>query len=377
MSIRSCFVSDQNSSSFLVATNANSMLDSGLLELSLDLNSTASLPPHLRFNLASDTHDSSSRRLSVPRMVDPDTTPEHANAILSDYTQAVRTAQVPPTQLHTVRMQVEEALGRAEGGTEALADLESRVDHAVARGRDGLVGQDEALEDDTTFLSPEQETEYLSQLDKSLEGGYSNISDTATTPVARNGNASADLDSTLVASSNGEKHFANLTPREQQRQSELMNPQSQHNWLKHHTKIPTPHLPEDVDNDSLASGQDNNGAGSSAGKPRKRPSGVNKNLAKQVGDRAFERASRLEGAAGASPSGASGIEEDEFGPLDDMTGTSGSGRKKAKDPDGTYRLKGGKGGGSSKGKRKRSAGLEEAGEDTGVKKPKIEEEAPV
>lgn len=145
---------------------------------------------------------------------------------------------------------------------------------------------------------------------------------------------------------------------------ELLNLQSQHNWLKTHTKqVPSTGLETD-DGESQHEG----GKATPSGRGKGKGKG---NLAKQVGDRALERAG-YGGEGAGSPGGfGSGFEED--GEASPMAGfveefPGGTGRKK-KDTDGAYRVKGGKAGGTGKRKRK----TDEGGQMGAGKKPRMSE----
>lgn len=306
----------------------------GLLELCLDINQNPSVSPRLRFGVDGMCEgEVPQRREAVAKVVDPDITPEEADRLYKDYIDAVKTGQTLRLDLPVMREMIDMRL--AAQGVEPLSTMERNIPHAFAD--EELPGYLKGEEPHPGYWTTEQEFEYLKQLDKDLKLEEPNV-------LPRAGELPKD-------GSGEEKHWAELTPRELERQAELLNPQSQHNWLKNHAKLNPNAVQEIDDNESLAS-HDN----VKASAPRKRGgnSSGKGNLARQVGDRAVERARE-----GFSPSAASGIEEDELAG-DDGLGVGGSGKKRARDPDGTYRLKGGKGGSNAKGKRKRS------GEDLGV-----------
>ena len=230
-----------------------------------------------------------------------------------EYQDAVKKAMMPNIDLDVARAQMEERLAAQE--TEPLAALEANVPHPIS-DQQGIVPDEEEL--GPGFMTYEQEVEYLARLDTKLQREPMYIA-----PAIQK-----KLDKELLQLD--DKHWAEFTPRELERQVELTNPQSQHNWLKAHAKA-TQNLADD-DNESLASHE--------ASKPPRKRGGKDKNLAKQVGDRAVERAKE------GDPSAAS-----------DEEVAAGAGRKRTRDPDGTYRLKGAKSGAASKGsKRKRSGG---------------------
>jgi hypothetical protein len=300
-----------------------------LLEILLDVNQSPAIPSELRFDVRLPSQK------QQQSLVPPEVTPRESNELIADYTAAIQQGRIPPLDLHVVREQLNNALA-AQNVTQ-LEALEQRTPHPILTGHS--IPNSKELPDPPNYLTTEEESVYLARLDAQLDNALG--LDTFT----------KDVTSGL--------HPADLTPRELERQMELLNPHSQHNWLKMNTKIHD----EAADTDSL-----DGAATTKTPAPRKR---ANKNLAKQVGDRAVERA--REGQPG-SPSAASGFEEDELGvllpPGEEL---SGSGKKRVKDPDGAYRLKGGNGGGSSKGKRKRT--VEEGGSAaSGSKKMKVGDE---
>jgi hypothetical protein len=278
---------------------------SELLEILLDINQSAAIPTDLRF----DVRTPAQRERAM--YVEPDITPERSSVMLGEYTAAITKGIIPPLDLHIVRDHIDETL--AAQGVIPLEELEHNVPHPYAAGEEDLPEEDRG-DEPPSFLSTAQEAEYLQRLDAKLGDRLS---------------LDKDLEHPQVP------HQAELTPRELERHMELLNPQSQHNWLKLHSKM---HASLDNDDtESLASHE-----GGSSSKPAGRKRG--KNLAKQVGDRAMERA-----YDGMSPSAASGFDEEELQTIEEP----GSGRKRARDPDGAYRVKGGRGGAVKGGKRKR------------------------
>ncbi|KAK3681890.1 hypothetical protein LTR37_020783 [Vermiconidia calcicola] len=312
----------------------------GLLELCLDLNQTPALPPHLRFDISLPHHR------EALRAVPPNITPEAANKLLMDYTAAVRSGHIPPLDLHVIRQQIDDRLAAQE--VEPLGMLESSIPHATTNGE----AEEDAEQEPINYLTPDQETAYLARLDLQVGSDPYNLAP----PTQREKGREA-----LLAVEEKEKHWAELTPRELERQVELGNPMSQHNWLRTHTKVGNN---EADDAESLAGDTPRAPASSS----RKRAAGT-KNLAKQVGDRAVERAREV----GSPGLGGVGMEEEEDG---EVGGSAG--RKRVRDPDGTFRLKGSKGGsgkgggGGGGGKRKRS-GEDMGGAPISGKKPRVDE----
>jgi hypothetical protein len=316
---------------------------SGILELCLDMNESPALPANLRYQVRPE------QRHSLQLQVDPSVTPEQANQIVQDYRTAVHEARIPQLDLHVVREVMQQTL--ASQGATHIPQLEEhtypRPDTRTAAERKDLLPDDIKIQPQPSFMSAEEEQDYLARLDAKL----------GPAPFAA---PPATLDPKPAALEDERPSFAHLTPRELERQVELLNPQSQHNWLKTHTRVLQAATGEagGDDNDSIASHDNQHPK-----PPRKR--GATKNLAKQVGDRAVERARE-----GWSPSAASGRggDEDELSMLEEAP--TSAGRKRARDSDGTYRVKGGRGGaGSGKGKRKRSG--EEVGSGGSGKKAKI------
>jgi hypothetical protein len=325
---------------------------SGLLELCLDLNQTPAIHPDLRFNVSYPEHQVHPALEHIPKYF----TPEGANEYFNEVTAAVRNGQMPHVDLAVIREHIDDRL--AAQGVELLSEMESAIPQPLPSTADAApmvsTSDDGEEMEPVGWLTGEQEDAYLTRLDGKLspDGLHS---------------TQAQRAKEREAASKEEKHWAELTPRELERQVELLNPQSQHNWLKTHTKVLT-NLGGDDDAESIAG---DGGAGVGAPKSSRRKSGKDKNLAKQVGDRAVERARE-----GWSPSAASAGLDDE----DELAVDGGStARKRTRDPDGTYRVKGGKSGtAGNKGKRKRSGddfgGPSTPGGATSIKKPKVEGE---
>ncbi|KAK5107708.1 hypothetical protein LTR62_000730 [Meristemomyces frigidus] len=347
----------------------------GLLDICLDLNENPSLPPHQRFNIRPPLR-------GVPVVDIPDNiAPEHADQTVLDYRKAAQAGTIPQLDLHIIRSEIEYKLAAQE--SRPLEDLEQslprhpRLDPATKE----LWGAGNEVDPSTIpagYLTADQEADYLLKLDTKLDGPLPNHHFLAAGDMAI---------PTRLTLSEEDKHMADMTPRELERHVELLNPQSQHNWLKGRHKLGVPEE-NDNDNDSIAGSREPlTGAGISkpspsslttpAGGSRKRGTGggAGKNLAKQVGDRALQHA-----RGGLSPGGASVLDgngEDELGFL--LGGLPTSGKKKGRDGDGAYNPKQGvKAGGGSKAKRKRSTGEEltgtggESGVSSAVKKAKVE-----
>ena len=315
-------------------------LYSGLLELSLDLNSTSAIPPELRFDVSLPHIEPLG-----PSVVPKDISPEQANELLLEYTTAVRNGQIPPLDLHVIRQQIDDRL--AVQDTLPLKDLEARVHQPDILRVDSDINLPSS--ELPGYMTIDHETDCLLRLDAKASGDQPfNM-----TPKEK--------EAAEKALANEEKHWADLTPREVERQAELQNPQSQHNWLKLHAKVnPAPAGEgDDMESDTPIA-------------PRKR----NRAPAKAVGGLAKQAMERARLEEGMSPGAVSNMDED-----DPMFYEDGGARRKGRDPDSTYRLKGGRsgggGGGGNKNKRKRSdvdigagAGV---GGAFGGKKPRVEE----
>ena len=306
---------------------------SGLLELCLDLNQNPNIPPELRFDVSLPNHPP--RVSSGDVFVPPNLAPEEADSRILDYQHAMRQGKVTPLDVDEARAQINASL--AAQGLQSLNTLEKGVSHPMGEKAEADVDRD------LGFLSFEEEMEHLSRLDARL--GTSGL---PSDPRHR------DVEQ--------EKHYADLTPRELERKTEFENPQSQHNWLKTHTKV----LGNDEDGDTESIASHDPASAASGGKTaNKRKSAGKGNLAKQVGDRAVERA--REGSTTAFSN-----DEDELASDAGVGSASaaGGGRRRAKDADGTYKAKGAKGTGA-RGKRKRS-GEDMPGGAAGGKKARME-----
>ncbi|KAK4503673.1 hypothetical protein PRZ48_004588 [Zasmidium cellare] len=288
-----------------------------LLDLLLDVNSNPALPPELRFNISLD--QAHSAIAAIPSVVPADILPETANEMLVEYTVAVQRGQIPHLDLNVIRHQLDKTL--AAQGVAPVDHLGHTTSHTIVPANDSDMPEDMRGSNPPSFLTAEEEDAHLLRLDAKLGD-----------PVSEDRMREKEKEGA------DEKHWAELTPREVERQTELQNPQSQHNWLKTHAKNGAGM--EVDDNESLAS-HDTKPAPARGGKGKR-------DLAKQVGDRAVGRARE-----GFSPGAASAGfgEEDDFAFVDEHPGAS---KKRGRgDVDGTYRVKGGKTG-AGKGKRKRS-----------------------
>jgi hypothetical protein len=279
-------------------------------------------------------------KADVPR----DITPQQANEVISSYTTAVQQGRMPHVDLYIVRGRVEAVL--AAQGTLTLEDLERNVSHPVITSADQL---SEEIRGDSPagYFATDHEEVHLLRLDAKLGDRI------AIDRVRKRDEA---------AIGNEDKHWTDLKGREIDRLNEIQNPQSQHNWLKTHTKN-AGGIVVDLDDNESVTGHENKSARNSG-----HTSGSKRNLAKQLADKAVDRA---RGDVSPNPAASPGYgygDDDEPSFLEEiLLGTS---KKRArKDEDGAYRSKSkvSIGGGSTKGKRKRS------GDDIAVaKKAKLE-----
>lgn len=302
----------------------------GLLELCLDVNGSPNIPPELRFDV------SFPRPERMPQVVKDNITPEAAQSMLRNYKAAAQDGTMPELDFHLIRIQIDDRL--AAQGIESLDALEASVPHAIASTIEE-VPEDARADEPLGYLTVDQENENIARSE------------------AKRGEVLS-----LRKTTEEDKPWTELSFREQDRQIELTNPVSQHNWLKKHHKLPGLSADYADDNESLASHDKPERAEPKTTSRRR----SNKNLAKRVGDRAVERARE-----GWSPSGVSGFEDDDI--MDEPPVATSSGRKK-KDPDGSYRAKVGKGG-ASKGKRKRNTEAGDTGsplESAGSKKARLD-----
>ncbi|EME46221.1 hypothetical protein DOTSEDRAFT_70274 [Dothistroma septosporum NZE10] len=303
-----------------------------LRDLLLDINQNPALPASMRYNINLDKPNTDIA--SIRSVVDDNISPQEANETLAEYKSAVQRGQIPHMDLHVIRAQINQKLSAQDVDT--LADIGSTTSHPFQPGpiMDQFVGSKPP-----GYYTTEEEDARLLRLDAllgdqlSLERKREKEQEGANEPL----------------------HWAEMTPREVERQVELQNPQSQHNWLKIHARG----TGADADDTESLASHDPKPSAARGAKGKKR------DLAQQVGDRAVGRA-----RDGNSPGAASGAgDEEDYGFIDDHPQGSAK-KRKAKDEDGAYRVKGGKsGGGNAKGKRKRATGDDGA---VSGKKPKVD-----
>lgn len=284
----------------------------------LDLNSSLKIPHALRYDISLPTERNEYDGISLAE----------ANMIIAEGHTAVQQAGFPQSDFLKMRNLLEAALAKQEVKT--LAELKTTVPHPTYDPeREGIPQHlaDLQLGQHPAYLNSAHEEDYLLRLDAKLGDQWS-LGQTRPSPPT---------------------NLASMTPRELDREIELKNPFSVHNWLKKHADK---HAITDAD------GASDVGATPATGKRRN-------NLAKKVGDRAVAAARGREG----SPSSVVAKTEDDI--LDDELGyveeaTPGKGKKSAAvgEKDDTYRPKGGRSGNKSKRKR------DEGETPSGRKKPR-------
>jgi hypothetical protein len=306
------------------------------------------LPAKVRFNIERpDKEYTITARIQkgIPLSdVPEDITPQQANEVISSYTSAVQQGRMPHVDLYIVRGRVEAILARQ--GTLTLDELERNISHPVITSAEQLP-EDIRSDCPAGLFATDHEESHLLRLDAKLGDRI------AIDRVRRRDEA---------AIGNEDKHWTDLKGREIDRLNELQNPQSQHNWLKTHTKS-AGGIVVDLDDNESVTGHENKPARNSG-----HTSGSKRNLAKQLADRVVDRA---RGDVSPNPAASPGYgygDDDEHSFVEELP-PSTSKKRARKDEDGAYRskAKASTGAGSTKGKRKRS------GEDIAVaKKAKLE-----
>ncbi|KAF2221844.1 IEC3 subunit of the Ino80 complex, chromatin re-modelling-domain-containing protein [Elsinoe ampelina] len=276
-----------------------------LLDMLLELNSTLQLPAELRYNIE--------YRKEWPEAEGIDSL-TRANRMLDQYVEMGHQGRISQGEVYQMRTSLESHVAALE--SRSLASLEKEVPHTFLDDTD--LNSVNEVADPVGYLTSQHESDYLDKFDLTWGDPLHGM------PAPREKSPPA---------------FSQMTARELEREVELRNPLSVHNWLKQH-------------NINITETDDTK---SDAGTPAGGKKG-GRNLAKKMGDRAVERArerddgSPMSSAAGRDVDG----EEEEDG---------SSRRRKSRDADETYRPKGGR---SGRSKRKR-----DDGESRGAsKKPK-------
>ena len=299
---------------------------SQLLDLLLELNCSFQLPDALRFDVSTLPPTNNLWNVDL----------KSTNGLFADIHRDVQAGKVPQNEFLNLRRETEEAFARRDAVF--LSELERTVPHtAYDPATDTIPPHLADVPNQLAFLTPAREDEYLQRLDAKLGDQWPlphpSRPPTTTSPPP----------------------LASLSAREADREIELRNPLSVHNWLKKHNVA----VGEVDERGSEASG---GGAGGAPASSSKRTAAAGRNLAKKVGDRAVGRArERDEGSpmggagsvGGGSGGGGGGGADDEASLLGVDVETPKGRNKKARDADETYRPKGGSG---KKPKRKREDG---------------------
>lgn len=178
----------------------------------LDVNESRRIPLYLRYDLRSPTPDAT----AVPGL-EPDRSPSRgldatgALAALAEARADMRAGRISPRSYKALEIDFLEIINRP---SRVLAHLEATPHTTLASVTPDLLPCDLDSAAPTGYYSPNHETEFLSALDNNL----------GTTP------GSARLGLT--------NHTAKLGEKEKEKDAQLRNPVSVHNWLrKHHPSV--------------------------------------------------------------------------------------------------------------------------------------------
>jgi hypothetical protein len=314
----------------------------------LSLNQQPGLPTNLRFNIDRPGEERTTTAIIQKHIPETDVptniTPQIANQVVTNYKTAVTQGRMPHVDLYIVRGRVESLLSTP--GTLTLESLEQNISHPIITSPDQLP-EDIRSAEPAGYFTSEHEEIHLLRLDAKL-GDRTSID-----RVRKRDEAAVGFE---------DRHWIDLRGREVDRLNEIQNPQSQHNWLKTHAKN-TGDIVVDLDDNESVTGHEKKSARSSG-----HTGNSKRNLAKQLADKVVDRARGDASPNTAASPGYGYGDDDEHSYLEEAP-PSTTKKRARKDEDGTYRSKAkvSTGGGSTKGKRKRS------GEDIAVaKKAKLE-----
>jgi hypothetical protein len=174
---------------------------SQLLDLLLDLNTSLSIPHELRFDLSLAPK---SQQPKEERDMNLDT----ANNIIANAHRAFHNHEIPQLDFVRIRQDIEALLARKNATS--LLDMEAHIPHPRYQHQIPPL----VAETNPAFLSSSHEDAYLTRLDNKLEpAALSDPRPPSPQPLSK------------------------LTQRELDREVELRNPLSVHNWLKKHGTI--------------------------------------------------------------------------------------------------------------------------------------------
>lgn len=243
-------------------------MDSQLLDLLLDVNESNRVPLHLRYDLRSPTPEAT----EVPAL-EPDRSPSKihdangARAALEEAKVELTTGQITPNTYKDLEVELLEAINKPKRIFAHLDDTPHTTLNSVTPN-----DLPSDLDDDapTGYLSPDHETEFLLNLDNQL--------------------GNPPLGSRPIISSQHPK----VNDREKEKDSQLRNPVSVHNWLrKHHPQVfqqeePNPEKPPSRNTVKLSPKPSN------PPKASKRPSTAPKEESEYIDDDGFLVGGRVE-----------------------------------------------------------------------------------
>ncbi len=172
------------------------------------MNDSKRLPPHLRYDLRSPTPDAS----AVPGL-EPDRSPSRvrdtngALAALAEARAEMGAGQLTPRSYKALEVDL---LQTINGPMRVLSHLEATPHTTLASVTPNLLPNDLDDAAPTGYYSPNHENEFLSTLDRNLGAA----------PVNSRSGVST--------------HTAKLSEKEKEKDAQLRNPVSVHNWLRKH-----------------------------------------------------------------------------------------------------------------------------------------------
>ncbi|MCJ1466414.1 hypothetical protein MMC07_005033 [Pseudocyphellaria aurata] len=183
-----------------------------LLDLLLDVNESNHVPFHLRYDLRSPTPDAT----DVPAL-EPDRSPNKihdangARAALEEAKVELTTGQITPNTYKDLEIELLETINKP---IRIFAQLDDTPHTTLSSVTPNDLPSDLDEDAPTGYLSPDHETEFLLNLDNTL--------------------GNPPLGSRPIISS----QLAKANEREREKESQLRNPVSVHNWLrKHHPQV--------------------------------------------------------------------------------------------------------------------------------------------
>jgi hypothetical protein len=183
----------------IISASAPLTRDSQLLDLLLEVNGSAHLAPHLRYNLRSPTPSASAvPELEADDDLESTRQSDHARAVLEEAKEEVAAGQMSSETYSQLEAALEKSMRRSRSLAELSSVPHTRIDAITASELPSEI-------DDTSmsgFLTTEHEEEHLASLDAALDG---NQAPPDPHPIRSN---------------------------ERERESVLRNPVSVYNWLR-------------------------------------------------------------------------------------------------------------------------------------------------